>query len=99
MASSSNLGVRPHSILHKPTTPAALAVGEAPSRLGLAWGPYGLEQVMWPGSFYMEHHTPSRQFQPASALDLNLKLWSLFLFPLTPSLASDLLCWYIIINK
>ncbi|XP_057494935.1 zinc finger protein 7-like [Actinidia eriantha] len=76
-----SLGVRPHSLVHKPGREGSGAVVARFSDIttpgvGVLWAPFGVEEamdVMWPGSFRMEKPSPN---QPSDwqNLDLNLRL-------------------------
>ena len=76
-----SLGVRPHSLVHKPVREGSGAVVARFSDIatpgvgvGVLWAPFGVEEamdVMWPGSFRMEKPSPN---QPADHLNLDLNL-------------------------
>ncbi|XP_031283466.1 zinc finger protein 4-like [Pistacia vera] len=72
-----SLGIRPHSLVHKPGRDGTALVGrfnEANTEFGMACTPYMLEDamdVMWPGSF---HLNPQLQEPPSEPLKLDLNL-------------------------
>lgn len=73
-----SLGVRPHSLVHKPGREGGAIVArfnEANTGFA-AWGPYDFEEamdMMWPGSFYLDQQ-PQVERSDQLTLDLNLKL-------------------------
>ncbi|KAL9174246.1 hypothetical protein ABFS82_02G039900 [Erythranthe guttata] len=75
-----SLGVRAHSLVHKPGrdgTVIAGRFGEADTRYEMAWQPGTVEaaDVMWPGSFRMDPPPqPELKSSNSNLLDLNLKL-------------------------
>lgn len=74
-----SLGVRPHSLVHKPSRDGTAVVArfnDADAGFGMAWTPYTLEEatdVMWPGSFRLNLQLPKPPPEPLK-LDLNLRL-------------------------
>ncbi|GMP38467.1 hypothetical protein CsSME_00009702 [Camellia sinensis var. sinensis] len=74
-----SLGVRPHSLVHKPSRDGTTIVGrfnDTNTGFGIAWAPHIVEEsmdLMWPGSFHLNRQPPE---QPSDTLtvDLNLRL-------------------------
>ncbi|CAA2980495.1 zinc finger protein 4-like [Olea europaea var. sylvestris] len=69
-----SLGVRPHSLVHKPDMAQLLGgrLSEASTGFGIQYLPNHLEEaadLMWPGSFHLDSNQPV-----PNKLDLNLKL-------------------------
>ncbi|OAY33685.1 zinc finger protein 4 [Manihot esculenta] len=73
-----SLGIRAHSLLHKPSrsqgSNSVARFGDTNAGFGLAWTPLMLEEAMnhwvWPGSFRMDRE----QASDLHKLDLNLRL-------------------------
>ncbi|XP_043713168.1 zinc finger protein 4-like [Telopea speciosissima] len=73
-----SLGVRPHSLVHKPSREETKMVARFnDSNKGfMAWTPFMLEEamdLMWPGSFHVDPQQP-KQPPELLKLDLNLRL-------------------------
>lgn len=74
-----SLGVRPHSLMHKPSRDGTAIVArfnDANTGVGTTWSPFTLEDamdMMWPGSFRLEPQLPEPPSEPQK-LDLNLRL-------------------------
>ncbi|XP_050208927.1 zinc finger protein 4-like [Mercurialis annua] len=76
-----SLGVRPHSLVHKPSREAsgmtlAARFNEAHAGFGMPCVPFTMEEAMdiiWPGSFRMDRQIPEPPSEPIK-LDLNLRL-------------------------
>lgn len=75
-----SLGVRPHSLVHKPggvsTTTAAGRFKDSNPALAMTWTPNTIEErvdMMWPGSFHLDPQ-PTEDPSDQPKLDLNLRL-------------------------
>lgn len=85
MISSSNhmvrsLGVRPHSLVHKPSRDGAASVArftETYTGFGMSGMQFTVDDAMdfmWPGSFRLDPQLPKPPSSDPSKLDLNLRL-------------------------
>ncbi|KAF3440208.1 hypothetical protein FNV43_RR18491 [Rhamnella rubrinervis] len=74
--SSRSLGVKPHSLVHKPSREGSAMVARFNgASTAMAWTPVMVEETMdliWPGSFRLDKS--QRQESDVHKLDLNLKL-------------------------
>ncbi|XP_058070034.1 zinc finger protein 4-like [Magnolia sinica] len=74
-----SLGVRPHSLVHKPQAEGARMVArfdDTATGFGATWTSFALEEamdLMWPGSFHMGSSLPKQHSEPPK-LDLSLRL-------------------------
>lgn len=78
-----SLGIRPHSLVHKPSSDGAARFNGANPGFGMGWSPFVIEDpfdLMWPGSFRLDPPQRQQQHQPPPPtseplkLDLNLSL-------------------------
>ncbi|KAL5788157.1 hypothetical protein ACOSP7_005106 [Xanthoceras sorbifolium] len=74
-----SLGVRPHSLVHKPIRdgpPIVARFNKDNTGFGITWPPFtakGKKDVIWPGSFRLGPHLTEPPSEPLK-LDLNLRL-------------------------
>ncbi|KAL3843882.1 hypothetical protein ACJIZ3_001285 [Penstemon smallii] len=75
-----SLGVQPHSLIHKQGREGTAIVArfpEARTGSGIGWQPsiqLETSDLMWPGSFRVDHQQPEHESSNSNGLDLNLKL-------------------------
>ncbi|KAL7199471.1 hypothetical protein ACSBR2_021697 [Camellia fascicularis] len=76
-----SLGVRPHSLVHKPSRGTGTTIvgrfNETHTGFVSPWEPHTMEEemnLMWPGSFHLDPQLPPEQPLDNLKLDLNLRL-------------------------
>ncbi|THF95472.1 hypothetical protein TEA_007734 [Camellia sinensis var. sinensis] len=76
-----SLGVRPHSLVHKPSRGTGTTIvgrfNETHTRFVSPWEPHTMEEemnLMWPGSFHLDPQLLPEQPLDNLKLDLNLRL-------------------------
>ncbi|KAF8410140.1 hypothetical protein HHK36_002662 [Tetracentron sinense] len=74
-----SLGIRPHSLVHKPSREGTAMVArfnDVNTEFGMPWMPFKLGEamdLMWPGSFHPDPQLPKQPFEQLK-LDLSLQL-------------------------